>query len=39
MEVSLKKGLHFLRGALDAAFPLGESWDLGAYPLCPLTHH
>jgi len=24
MDVSQKKGLHFLRGAFDAAFPWGE---------------
>jgi len=28
MAVSVKKGLHFLRGALDAAFPWGEFYSL-----------
>jgi len=32
MGVSLKKDLHVLRMALDAAFPLGEPWVLPSAP-------
>jgi len=36
MDVSpKKKGLHFLCGALDAAFPCGEPWVMPSAPPNP----